>query len=81
MTRAAGPSHRGQYAGVPGHHGQGFQSKYIDYLSPDSADYFLAASGGSLTGSYSLRATAPAPVPGNIVGTAGNGFLRYGRQR
>jgi len=55
--------------------GQGFQSKSIDYLSPDSADYFLAASGGSLTGSYSLRATAPAPVPGSIVGTAGNDFL------
>ncbi len=55
--------------------GQGFQTRYIDYLSPDSADYFLAASGGSLTGSYSLRATAPAPVPGSIVGTAGNDFL------
>ena len=55
--------------------GQGFQTKYIDFMSPDSADYFLGASGGALTGSYSLRSTGPAVVPGSILGTAGNDFL------
>src|SRR3989338_5757277 len=34
--------------------GQGFQSKYVEYIPTAAADYFLSASGGSLTGNSQL---------------------------
>jgi hypothetical protein len=57
--------------------GQGFQTKYLDYLATASGEYFVAASGDSgLTGSYRMTAVAnDTSVP---VGTAGNDTLTGG---
>ncbi len=52
--------------------GQGFQSKYLDFVSTSTADFFLAASGpGSVTGNYIL--TVPVGTTGVSASTGSGG--------
>lgn len=57
--------------------GQGFQSKYIEFVPTATADYFLSASGASLVGSYKITTANDSLGAGgnSIVGTTANDTL------